>query len=181
MRDIPAKYEKLYLTKGKFALVDKEDYERVNKHKWFAVKNRNYWYAIRTIYYPDGSRYRQLMHRFIMGFINKGEGQPIDHRNRKGLDNRKANLRLIKGAENQQNMRKHKQHSSVYKGVSWSKNAHKWISQVTYKKKNYYLGYFDNEIKAAVAYDRKAYELFGDFACLNFKKVRPLLNMVVQD
>ena len=167
------------LTKGKFAIIDAEDFKRVNQYKWFAVKNHNCWYAIRTVYYPNGTRYRQLMHRFILGFTKKGEGPEIDHENHNGLDNKKNNLRTIKSAENQRNMRKIKSHSSIYKGVHWSKWANKWAAQIMYCYKSYWLGYFDNEIEAAQAYDIKAIELFGDFACLNFCKVQPPPNDIV--
>jgi len=39
---------------------------------------------------------------------------------------------------------------------------------ITKSGKKYYLGLFDNKIDAAVAYDKKAKELHGDFAVLNF-------------
>lgn len=35
-------------------------------------------------------------------------------------------------------------------------------------KKTSYLGYFTDEVEAAKAYDKKAYELHGDKAILNF-------------
>jgi len=36
------------------------------------------------------------------------------------------------------------------------------------KGKNHYVGQFDIEIEAAPAYDRKAFQLFGEYAWLNF-------------
>lgn len=51
-----------------------------------------------------------------------------------------------------------------------SLNRFKWQARICQNDKLIYLGYFDNEIEAAKAYDRKAIELFGDFAYLNFER-----------
>lgn len=45
-----------------------------------------------------------------------------------------------------------KNNTSTYVGVSWSKNAKKWISQITIKGKTKYLGLFDNEEDANKKY-----------------------------
>ena len=52
--------------------------------------------------------------------------------------------------------------------MSWSRARGKWQVSICLKGKSTHLGYFDDEIEAALAYDRKARELFGAFACLNF-------------
>jgi hypothetical protein len=41
-------FRRIPLTQGKYAIVDPEDFERLNKHKWCAVKRGNTFYAIRT-------------------------------------------------------------------------------------------------------------------------------------
>ncbi|ASN71810.1 putative homing endonuclease [uncultured Caudovirales phage] len=55
-----------------------------------------------------------------------------------------------------------------YKGTSWLKRDKCWVAIILNDSKPITLGYFDNEIEAARAYDQKAIELFGDKAILNF-------------
>jgi hypothetical protein len=48
------------------------------------------------------------------------------------------------------------------------RHGNKWEAQIRCRGKVYYLGFFDDEVEAAKARDRKAYELHGAFAYLNF-------------
>ena len=74
----------------------------------------------------------------------------VDHINEVKTDNRLENLRLIGHRENVS--RSMKNNTSTYVGVSWSKNAKKWISQITIEGKTKYLGLFDNEEEANKKY-----------------------------
>jgi hypothetical protein len=58
--------------------------------------------------------------------------------------------------------------SSIYKGVSWDKEARKWCAGIMVEKKRIHLGYFKNEQDAAKAYDAAAKRIFLSFAALNF-------------
>mgnify|MGYP001568999192 CR=1 FL=1 len=56
--------KRIPLTKGQFALVDKEDFEELNKHKWYT----SIWgYAIRNATIAVGKRKTTRMHRVIAG------------------------------------------------------------------------------------------------------------------
>ena len=55
--------------------------------------------------------------------------------------------------------------TSIYKGVS--REGRKWRGAVRFQGKDYYLGSYDNEEEAAMAYNIKALELAGQYACLN--------------
>jgi hypothetical protein len=94
----------------------------------------------------------------------------VDHINGNGLDNRKSNLRICTHQQNCENSRKRKKSFSKYKGVYWSKNAKKWVAQITIDGKSKHLGYFELEEDAAAAYDKAAVKYFGEFACLNFRR-----------
>jgi hypothetical protein len=74
----------------------------------------------------------------------------VDHINEIKTDNSIENLRLIGHRENVS--RSIKDSTSTYVGVSWSKNAKKWISQITIEGKTKYLGLFDNEQDANKKY-----------------------------
>jgi hypothetical protein len=63
---------------------------------------------------------------------------------------------------------KHELATSKYRGVSWFKRDGRWRAWLHYNGKQLHLGYFDNEIDAAHAFDQRVRELRGDFARLNF-------------
>jgi Icc-related predicted phosphoesterase len=56
---------------------------------------------------------------------------------------------------------------SIYRGVSTSSIAGKWRSTISHKGKQIIIGYYENEIDAAIAYNKKSIELNGNLAKLN--------------
>jgi len=157
--------KKIKLTQDQWVLVDDEDYERLNEHKWYASSHRSgNFYVQRGV-----SGTTSAMHREIMK-ANKGE--QIDHINGNTLDNRKENLRLCSNQQNGMNRSKQRNNASGYKGVCYRKK-HKdminelskpWVAQICRKT----IGVYKTKEEAARAYDQKAIELFGEFAQLNF-------------
>jgi hypothetical protein len=148
------------LTRGKFAIVDADDYQFLSKYTWFAEGTSKHCYAVRK---KNGRSIK--MHRQIM---NAPDHLVVDHIDHNGLNNRKENLRICTFAENCRNIRSTASKTSKYKGVHWNKRMKKWAAQITFENKTYHLGYFTNETAAARAYDEKAAELHGQFASLNF-------------
>lgn len=145
--------------KGKFVLVDDEDYERAMQYSWYFYCGK---YAA-TSYREKGKNPKTLlMHRFILPPGSK----IVDHINHNGLDNRKENLRICTYQENSRNQ-KSKVGSSKYKGVSFHKTQNKFFAYIRHNGKLMYLGRFDTQEMAAITYNAKAKELFGEFAFLN--------------
>ena len=130
-------------------LVDDEDWFELQKSKW--SKNPG-GYAIAMI-----ASKVTLMHRLLL------PGLPmIDHINQQKLDNRKSNLRLTNSSENGQNIPK-RLSTSKFRGVF--ANGNRWRAAIR-KKRLYYLGLYNTQEEAALAYNAKAIELF-DAPCLN--------------
>jgi len=158
--------KEIQLTKGYVALVDDDDFENVSQWKWCACENRNMVYALH--YFNNcqtGKKEMISMHRFIMGVPRNG--YIVDHKNHETLDNRKENLRICNRHENAWNQ---KTEEVKFKGVSfcyWSK-INPFSAHIAINSKLIHLGYFKTQEDAALAYDKKAVELFGEFACLNF-------------
>lgn len=153
----------IVLTQGKFTIVDAADYEWLDQWKWCAARSGDIWYAYRK---HHGKTVR--MHQLIM---DPPPGMVVDHINRNGLDNRRENLRTCTRRQNAWNhgRRKPDNASSQFLGVYRDrKDPDKWSVKVTRDGEAVNLGPFDDEMEAARARDRKALELHGEFAYLNF-------------
>jgi hypothetical protein len=144
------------LTQNLFALVDAEDYEWLKDYKWHVTRRG----ACGTAYAGRRERGRLvLMHRQIM---NPPKGMVVDHINGNGLDNRRCNLRICTQKQNVHNSRGRAGKKSRFLGVSPA--GDKWVAKVG----GQYLGVFDDEVEAAKARDRRAREIYGEHAWLNF-------------
>jgi len=152
------------LSNGKNAIVDDEDFETLSKISWYEMqgyaKGKKYLGVI------NGKKRNKYfsMHRIIM---KTPEGMHTDHINANKLDNRKENLRICTCSENLRNAKPYAGGSSDYKGVYFNKECQKWRAYITINKVRKHIGTFDREEDAALAYNRKAQEFFGEFARLN--------------
>ena len=153
---------------GRVALVDDEDFGLVMQFRW-CVKERAVGregiggpYAITRTRDAAGRQVAISMHALIMG-------RPyIDHVDGDGLNNRRSNLRPATGTQNQGNRRPTPGCSSQFKGVRWYAPRRKWNARIGYEGRQHHLGYFEDEIAAARAYDEAARRLFGEYARPNF-------------
>lgn len=113
-------------------------------------------------------------HRIIWKIVYGVDPRAIDHVNGNPSDNRIENLRECSTAENSRHYAKTGQASSSYRGVCWVKRDQKWAARISNAKGGKIsLGNFCNEVDAALAYDRAARKLHGEFATLNFPNGGP--------
>lgn len=141
-------------------LLDPEDLWLLEDYTWYIATTKD-----GNTYVKTTGTLRSYIHWFIIG--KPLNNLYVDHINGNGLDNRRNNLRIVDNQKNQFNSKKHKIKSSKYKGVSFSKSKNKWRAYICPNRKYIHLGYYTNESNAVKAYNKKALELFGEFACLN--------------
>jgi len=150
------------LTRGRWALVDDEDYELVKAYTWyFNPSSGNTGYAA-TTKRVSGLNVRTYMHRLITGYDR------VDHQDRNKLNNRRSNLRSCTQSQNLANRPMQHNNKSGYRGVSWFRRDDKWRVTIKVLSKQIHIGYFFVKEEAAKAYDRAALKHFGEYAQLNF-------------
>ena len=91
------------LSGGSNAIVDLEDFENLSQYTWYKIKQHGRPYAARKVC-SKGSVHWVRMHRQIM---HTPKGQVVHHKNRQGLDNRKANLQNMTDADHTELHRYH--------------------------------------------------------------------------
>ena len=130
---------------------------------------RNSYY--RVLLSNDGHTKNYDVHQLVANeFTTKPETDSrlvVDHIDRNRLNNQISNLRYVSYSQNCMNSNKQLNTSSKYKGVCFHKQNKKWKAQIQLNNKKIHIGYYDGEIDAARAYNTKAVELFGEYACLN--------------
>ncbi len=126
---------KLPLSKGKFALVDSEDFDYLNQWKWSLGGDG---YALRVTWPQKKTIYlHKLVNKTSKGFLT-------DHINRNKLDNRKSNLRTVNFYQSNRNIGLRKDNISGITGVNYRKKAQKWEVSITINGKKTYLGRYSN-------------------------------------
>ena len=118
----------------------------------------------------DANQSFKTIHRLVANafILNLTDLPCVDHIDRNKLNNHISNLRWCSKRQNNQNRSKRKNTTSVYKGICFDKKANKWRARIKHNGQRINLGYYTDESDAGRAYDRKASELFREFAVLNF-------------
>ncbi|CAL8461487.1 g1018 [Coccomyxa elongata] len=136
------------------SLVDDEDWSNMMQYTWYIKPSNKTSYAQR-----HELKKSIMMHQHLTGRNN------MDHINRNGLDNRRANLRPNDKSGNGQNQGERIGTTSSFLGVVQKENG-KWQAQIVKNGHQYHLGVYKNEEDAARAYNAAA-PLYYDGPKLN--------------
>lgn len=160
--------KEIKLSQQQITLVDDEDYEYLNQWIWcsyFSPITKTFYAMRNSKTNKYGKRINIYMSREIMNTPEKLHCDHIDHDT---LNNQKYNLRNCEFKDNMKNKRLYKNSTTLYKGVIFDKESQKYRSRIGLNGKKIHIGRFDSIIDAAMAYDKKAIEIYGEFACTNF-------------
>jgi hypothetical protein len=145
------------------ALVDDEDYLRISKHKWCALKVGKKWYAVRRETRNDKSLFL-YMHRELLN-LDPGDVRTIDHRDENGCNNQRGNLRFATKAQNAMNTGPPLNSSTGIKGVSYDfRSARPYRAYITVQRRQLSLGRYLKLSDAAQARAEAALYYYGDYA-----------------
>lgn len=167
MREVP-------VSKGSaVALVDDEDYDLVAPYKWYLKRESksDTRYAVASAR-CNGKHVSLSMHRLLLSPIPAG--MVVDHRDRNGLNNVRANLRLATKRQNTLNRRSTGGKGHGYRGVApYGAKKDKWMMSINDAGTRICVVGFPTPESAARAYDYLARRRFGEFATLNFPDHTP--------
>lgn len=150
--------------KGKFCLINSDDYTKTAKNEWllstggYVIRYEFQNKKVSTIY----------LHREL---LNAKKGEIIDHIDGNKLNNTRDNLRICTQSQNLVNRpRLNKNNLSGYFGVcKTSKKG--WTMAIHPHRKSIILSGFKTKKEAAYVYDQFSMQLFGKYAHRNFKYV----------
>lgn len=139
-------------------LVDDEDYESLNQYKWYIYKGGHTFYAGRWPHI--------IMHRVLLGVTDRR--RLVDHIDRNGLNNQRSNIRACNYSENSMNSKPEAGSTSRFRGITFdATRKRKWRVRIAKQGIRKFIGHFETEEEAALAYNEAAIIIHGEFASLN--------------
>lgn len=130
-----------------FSLVDRNDFGRLNKHKWYICYRGFQTYA-RRVEYRRGRQVNIFLHREVLNA--KPDDPLIDHKNGNGLDNRKENLRFTNKSVNRINTTRVRMDSQTgVKGVTFDPRCGSYLVYMRRNGKKENFGSFSSLEEAA--------------------------------
>ncbi len=126
------------------------------------------WYLGDRYLYRGTEDSPRSFHREYAGILGLLTETTVDHINRNTLDNRAVNLRAATSSTQTQNTLRNKKtnSTSIYRGVNFQEGS--WLARISKDYKRMTIGFYESELEAALAYDKRARELYGSHAFVNF-------------
>ena len=144
---------------GDSFLFSPSDRDLIKKHRW---RLNNQEYALTSI----GRKNVRLTHLLF----DVPDGYVVDHIDGNPRNNTRENMRIVTVRENNQNALTKSHNKTGYKGVYLAVTGKKYEARIVIDGDGLYLGRFDTEEEAAMAYDEAARRFFGATACVNFPR-----------
>lgn len=152
------------LTRGYHAIIDEADAELVLQYKWCVTGKNGNCYATHSF-----AKKMIGLHRFLAGADSTSR---VTFVNGNTFDCRRTNLRVSPKCSPRKSgtwKRKDRVNETTgYRGVY--KTLPRYVALVVDRGTRYFVGSFKTAEEAALAYDKKVTELYGDNAVLNFQK-----------
>jgi hypothetical protein len=143
--------------KGKYVLLDDDDYVWAAHFKWHAKKGG---YPARR----NGPNTHIFLHNEL---VSPPSGLLVDHKDGDVLNATRSNLRLCTKSQNQWNRRRFGMERKGRIGVFWDTSRSMWSAQLRMYDSIIHIGRFDDEHEAMYVYDQFTIQLRGQFAVLN--------------
>lgn len=149
-----------YTLKGEEFYFDLEDYDLIKDYCWFINEDG---------YVMSNSNERKMIrfHRLILPIE---EFEQVDHIKHHTNDNRKSQIRIVTGTQNNMNRTKQSNNTSGVTGVYWDTTRQRWYAEIMINKSKIYLGVFVKFEDAVKARKEAEEKYFGEFSYNNSTK-----------
>ena len=126
----------------------------VNKYKAVRLRNKHIYV------------HRIIAKAFLVDYLDSLQ---VDHIDGDKANNNPSNLRMVTHQENSQAYQKGRKNKySLYRGVTFSRKAKKWMAQCKIDGSSHYLGLFECERGAAIARDAFSHSNGFSIESMNF-------------